>query len=148
MDESYNKGKTNGQKDIGLILSQVNDAMKSADDVKSVLSYLWGVRDSYSETLATYMPGMVQIKLPADISGVEQSMYWEMASHIMVFFDTIRESDGDKQYLYTTVIRNLVRILTEIADNRTDVETTTNMLYAMRDHIDDALSERKSDGSE
>lgn len=136
--ESYDKGKESGKQIIAETVNKVVDNIKTKNDMESLFAYLWGVRDSYTDTLSMYMENMVPIELPKDISDQERAMYWEMASHIMALYDTINEQGVDQHLVNDSTIKTIDVILA-LAKSKFSHDVYINVISDIRDHIDEIM---------
>lgn len=136
--EAYDKGKESGKKVIASTISKTLDNIETKDGIKSLFTYLWGVRDAYTDILSTYMQKMIPIDMPDDISDTERSMYWELSSYIMAYYNTINEQGVD-QYLVDKSVISVMDIIIEMAKSQFSHEVYMGIISAMRDHLDEVM---------
>lgn len=146
MDDSYTKGKKRGQQTIGATINGVMDDIKTSDDMTAFLSYLWGIRDAYSDTLTEYMPRMIPIKLPEDINDTERTMYWELASHITTYYNTITDQAEHVQSLVNDSTTRALDVILSVAKSKLDHDVYVGMLDTLRDAIDERLAAASREG--
>lgn len=136
--ESYDKGKESGKATIGNTVNGLVDKLKTKEDMQSLFAYLWGVRDAYTDTLSMYMENMIPIPMPEGISDAERAMYWELSSHIIAYYNTIKEMGSDQHLVDDSAIKALDIVL-GLAKSKFSHEVYMNMISAIRDHIDEVM---------
>lgn len=142
--DSYDKGKKAGKDVIANTISDTIGNIKTKSDMESLFSYLWGVRDAYTDILSMYMPAMIPIPLPDTLTDTEKAMYWELSSHIMAYYNTIKD-EGSPQELIDSSTINTIDVILNLAKQKFSHDAYINMISDIRDHIDEVLVKEEQD---